>query len=58
MNNETFNKEEFNELINLASQQLLQKAKEKRDIESKKPLEQRALERIESEFYAISPLIK
>ncbi len=58
MNNEQLNKEDFKKLIDLASQQLLQKSFELRMIESKKTLEQRALERIESEFYAISPLIK
>ncbi len=58
MNNEQLNKEDFKKLIDLASQQLLQKSFELRMVESKKTLEQRALERIESEFYAISPLIK
>lgn len=58
MNTEQLNKEDFKKLIDLASQHLLQKSFELRMVESKKTLEQRALERIESEFYAISPLIK
>jgi hypothetical protein len=58
MNDEPFDKEEFKNLVNLASQQLLQKSKALRDIERKKSKEQRALEHIEREFYEVSPFIK